>query len=58
LGNKNVCKVVLIRDFYTMKLFRTLFVLTGLLLLLSACNRNLYTSKASRNCGCPGQNVR
>jgi hypothetical protein len=58
LGNKIVCKVVLIQDFYVMKLFRTLAVLSLLLLLLSACSRNFYSTKASRNCGCPGQHVR
>ncbi|MFM8710887.1 MAG: hypothetical protein ACKOC7_06375 [Sphingomonadales bacterium] len=41
-----------------MKLVRTLSILVFLLLLLSACSRNFYSSKASRNCGCPGQNVR
>jgi len=57
LGNKIVCKVVLIQDFYSMKLLRTLFAMASLLLLVSACNRNLYSTKASRNCGCPS-NVR
>jgi hypothetical protein len=25
---------------------------------MSSCARNYYSSKASKNCGCPGQNVR
>jgi len=40
-----------------MKRFYPVIFAVLLVGMLVSCNRNYYSSKSSRNCGCPGQNV-